>query len=203
MIYILIPIVLIVGALGRRIAGGVLNQWFVGILFQPGAFLTLLGGDAGRVMGDTPARLIYGASMAVAALLAGAGLTVAALMIPAYFIGSTTGNFNSTGMGRSSTGFVECFLGMSVHAALTAVVPYLTLVALTMRLHGVSWLAFEQGGWLVGLCMLAAPLYDLAWCITGLNGKARFPNGFQQGPDLGEAFWGAATALGVFLTLWR
>jgi hypothetical protein len=197
MMHLLIPLVLLTGAVGRRIAGGVLNQWFVGISFSPGVILTLLGGNSERVMGDTPARLIYGASMALAALLGGAVWWLALAMVPAFWIGSTTGNFNSIAMGRNhppEPDFLGCFLGMSAHAALTALTPVLIVVGVDLWTHlAYAWV------WIAGLTMLAAPLYALAWNISGLRGQKLFPNGFQQGSDLGEGLWGAATALGVYL----
>lgn len=53
--YALLPLAMALGALGRRIAGGVLNQWFA----KPGA----------RVFGDTPARLLFGVCVALACVV--------------------------------------------------------------------------------------------------------------------------------------
>lgn len=195
MIYSFIPLVLILGALGRRIAGGVLNTW------------AGYDGTANRVMGDTPARLIYGALVALAALLGGAVWWLALLMIPAVWVGTTTGNDDSRDMGFGITSFWHDFWGMTEHATLSltpAIVVGIYNVAHMTRLFADNYI--------IGGTLLAAPLYWLGWVIaialggqiippdnSGSVGNGRLFAGLQGGSEWGEALWGASCALGTFL----
>jgi len=184
MIYACVPVVLVLGALGRRAAGGALNQWFSD------------GTAEHRVMGDTPARLIFAATVALSACLGGAPAWQALALVPAVWVGTVTGNFASLAMGRGQYSYLHDCVGMSAHAALSAVLP--TLVA-----FGAVFLTppeHDQWGWMLGLTMLAAPLYTLGWIISGQHGRPSFPLGLRGGSELGEAFWGASCALGAFLT---
>lgn len=186
--YLFIPIVMILGALGRRIAGGLLNQW---------------AGDTdgvSRVMGDTPARLIYGAALGLAALAGSAAWPVALAMVPAVWVGTTTGNFNGMAMGRAEFSYWHDFWGMTAHGALSAILP-VGLAVLAGAAAGSIWIAVD--------CLLCAPLYAAAWNVAEDMGTQAVPassiarrsllRGFNGGSELGEAFWGAACALGTFL----
>lgn len=174
MIALVLPSMLL-GGLGRRIAGGVLNQWF-----KP---------SGGRVMGDTPARLIYGGFVGMAAAMGGAPYWAALAMMPCVWVGTTTGNWSSMAMGRAKTTFLHDFFGMSAHAFLSALLP-VGLAAYSVHWHAAVAALF---------IMLAAPLYALGWMISGKTGAAWLPTGFKGGSELGEFFWGAATGAGVFL----
>lgn len=174
MTYLAVPLVLALGAVGRRGAGGAYNQWFS-------------TGDTARVMGDTPARILYGVTIALAALLGGAPWWQAAGLVPLVWVGTTTGNFHSMGMGRAQTSYLHDCFGMSAHAALSAALP-------TAWAYAFAW------WWMLGLTMLAAPLYSLGWMISGREGRPSFPIGLRGGSEIGEALWGASCALGAFMT---
>ena len=169
---------LILGGLGRRIAGGVLNQWFTPI--------------GGRVMGDTPARLLYGAMVALPLCPAftHAPWWVPLATIPSVWVGTTTGNWRSMAMGHASTSLMHDLLGMSAHAALSAILP-VAIAAYVVHWYALIALVF---------IMMAAPLYWLGWEISpSPTGNPKLPLGFRGGSELGEFFWGAATGLGLFL----
>lgn len=174
MLYLVVPFVLVLGAFGRRAAGGVLNQW----TGRP---------DSRPLTGDTPTRILYGVTIGLAALLGGALWWHALLTVPAVWVGTTTGNAGSMAMGRAQTPFWRDFLGMSGHAALSAILP--------------TALAFGVGanGWWTLLTLAAAPLYDIGWALAGKTGNPRFPLGLRGGSEIGEALWGAAVALGAYL----
>ena len=176
MLALLIPLAFLLGAFGRRAAGGVLNQW----AGRP---------DSRPLVGDTPTRLLFGVTIALAAALGGAVGWQALLMVPAVWVGTTTGNFHSMAMGRAQTSYVHDFVGMSLHALLSALLP--TAVA------AYGW--HVQAAWLFGLTMLASPLYSLGWTISGRQGNPRLPLGMRGGSELGEAFWGGATGVGALL----
>lgn len=162
------------GALGRRVAGGVLNQWF------------------SLNIGDTPARLFYGLTVAVAALAGGLGWLVAGLLIPAVWVGTTTGNFAALAMGTDGSSLAEDWEGMSLHGFLSAVLPSLVVF---FGDHDNS-----IGGLLVllGVTFLASPSYYLGWRIAG-HGAPWLPTGLKGGTEVAEALWGGLTALSVFL----
>ncbi len=176
----LIPLVLALGAIGRRIAGGGLNQW-VGDT----------GGVNSRVMGDTPARLIFGLLCAVCGLLGGMPWMMVPLIVIAVWVGTTTGN-TGIAMGRGNkTTFSQDWWACAIHgmecdAAVSAVTGY--------------WFWDHPARWvLVGLGWLTCPVwYEMAWDITGLKGVSWLPVGFRTGSDLAEAIWGAVCALCLF-----
>lgn len=173
----------VLGAFGRRAAGGALNQW-------------IPLGTKTRVTGDTEVRLLYGATIAAAALLGGAIWWQAALLVPAVWVGTTTGNFNSMAMGHGQYSYAHDFFGMSAHAALSAILPTVVAFAVVFLTPP----EYYDWWWMAGFCMLASPLYTIGWIISGKVGKTSFPAGLQGGSELGEAFWGGACALGAFLT---
>lgn len=200
--WLLIPVALALGALGRRIAGGVLNTW--------AGYDTLNRTHPGfnfRVMGDTPARLIYGVTVGLAALMGGAVWWLALAMVPAVWVGTTTGNGGGRDMGFGATSFWHDFAGMSLHAFESAIAPVL-LVVLAMWSPAGSPVSFI----ILAFTMLAAPLYWLGWRIAiALGGQEMPPNnlggvgngrlfdGLQGGSEWGEALWGGAVALGTYL----
>ncbi len=145
-------------------------------------------------MGDTEARLIYSVTIALSGLLGGAIWWQAMLMIPAVFVGTTTGNFDSMSMGRGQYSYAHDLFGMSLHAILSVILPLLvvggTVLLPIPEYHNVLWLS---------LYLLASPLYTVGWMIAGKQGKVIFPIGLRGGSELGEAFWGAVCALATFL----
>lgn len=181
----------LLGGLGRRIAGGALNQW-----------AGLPGGVDGRVMGDTPARFIYAGLIAVCAvpgLLLGHGTWFAVpAIVFAVWVGSTTGNFESIAMGRGSHSFWHDWVGMTAHGAICAIL-------VEAALYGLHMVGLSLPEWrsLVGFGFYyAAPAYWLAWCITGRSENKRLPVGLRMGSDLGELIWGGLCGAGVFFAFW-
>jgi len=186
----------IMGGLGRRIAGGVLNQWK-----SPST-----NGAGVAVMGDTPARLIYSASVSLAVILSAVVVPttlmfwcLAACMLPAVFVGTTTGNNNSLSMGTADDyTFKHDFLGMLVHGIESAVLPgmvvLLAFIPASIR-EAVILSAILEASIAVG-CPLA---YYVGWRIAGLKGASYMPLGLKGGTEIGEALWGGLTALSAFL----
>jgi hypothetical protein len=164
----------LLGALGRRVAGGAFQQW------------------SGVDVGDTPARVFFGWTMAVAAWLADPLVWWHPLvLIPLVWIGTTVPNFSSIGMGVAPPRtYWQDFWGLSLHGLL-GIAP----AALALWWSGYGWC------WMVGAGCLIAPLYTIGWRISGLRGKLSFPVGLQGGTELGEAFWGCATGVAVFLAI--
>lgn len=200
--WLIIPIAFALGALGRRIAGGVLNTWA-----GYDALNRTHPGYNFRVMGDTPARLIYGAMVGLAALMGGAAWWLAMAMVPAVWVGTTTGNGGGRDAGFGATSFWHDFWGMSQHAFLSAGVPTILVIAAMWSPAGSL-----AGAFVFAFTMLAAPLYWLGWRIAiALGGQEIPPNnlggvgsgrlfaGLQGGSEWGEALWGGAVALGTFL----
>lgn len=107
---VLLPLAALVVGIGRRVAGGVLNQW--------AAALGLIGAG-GRVMGDLPARAIYGAAVAVAALAAGGAWACAGAM-PLVIIGCAVPMWaiDPLGDGYSTPVWLRC-LGNGAHGVLS------------------------------------------------------------------------------------
>ena len=176
----------LLGGLGRRIAGGALNQW-----------AGLPGGVNGRVMGDTPARLIYAALIAICASLALAPPLVNPVILVAVWIGSTTGNFDSIGMGRGGHPFWRDYLGMTAHGAICAAILLVSLAVLGRFIPLPSW------WWLAGAGFYyAASAYELGWIVTGRTGNRRLPVGLQTGSDLAEFIWGGLCGLCTFNAFW-
>lgn len=183
-------LVFLFGALGRRIAGGGLNQW-----------AGLPGGVDGRVMGDTPARFIYAGLIAACALPGVVMGTASWLVLPtltiAVWVGSTTGNFDSIGMGRGGHSFRRDFLFMSLHGTICAVIVLLALAGMRWYASLPSWWYWAGAGF-----YYAGPAYELGWIITGRTGNPRLPVGLRMGSDLGEAIWGGLCGVGVFTIFW-
>lgn len=182
--YALPVLAFLLGGLGRRIAGGALNQW-----------AGLPGGVNGRVMGDTPARFIYAGLIAACALLAGGSWKFVPAIVLGTWAGSTTGNFNSIGMGRGGNTLAHDYWGMTAHGTICAALILLALFATLFcptvvmpRLMGLAAYGF----------MLAPEAYMLAWIITGRTGRKWLPVGLRTGSDLAELIWGGFCGLGVY-----
>lgn len=175
---------ILLGAFGRRAAGGALNQWTGHTDDHP-------------LTGDLPTRLLYGVCLGLAALIGGSLLWQAALMIPAVFVGTTTGNNGSMDMARAEDTFEHDWWGMTLHGLESAFLPAL-VVALPSVLVG-HWGADLRWLWTFGLTLAASPFYWVGWVISGAHGRSSLPIGLRGGSELGEAFWGGACGLGVFL----
>lgn len=163
------------GALGRRVAGGTLNQWF-----RP---------NGGRVFGDTPARILFGVAVAILPVLH--NWRVALLYIPGIWAGTTVGLFDSIGQGRGSDPYWRSFLGLTLHGIAGVALP-----ALAAWWFGHTW------WWLIPSALSISPLYTVGWAITGKDGTLpSLPNGLRGATEIGEALWGAAVGLGCFLAV--
>lgn len=180
----------VLGAFGRRAAGGVLNP--------------LTGHtDAHPLTGDLPTRMGFGATVALAAAMGGASWWQCLLMVPAVWVGTTTGNFGSIDMARNQDTFAHDWLGMSLHAFLSAVLPSVVVVA---PLIGPAWphvwqpfLADPRWLWAFGFTMTAAPIYWFGWAVAGYGGVRWLPRGLRGSVEIAEALWGGMCAAGVFL----
>ena len=172
---LLIALSMILAGLGRRIAGGSLNQWF--------------SKSGERVTGDTPVRLFFGATIAASAFMAGAVWWHALFLIPAVWVGTMISNFESLAMGHGQRSYVHDFIGLSAHGVLGAIAPTLLLWYLD---YPAFYLAALGG-------VLISPLYTLGWwMIPSVAGNPKYPPGFRGGQELGEFFYGAVSAFGVF-----
>ena len=165
------------GGIGRRIAGGAVNEWFH------------------RDVGDHPVRLFYGLTVAFSALMGGAAWPVAALTIPAVWLGTVTGNFRSLSMGHGEYSFQHDFWGMTAHGALS------TAPCLLAWYAGLGWLAVAL---IAAGCLAAAPCYILGWW-TAIRigsqdaGVTAMPPGLRGGTQLAEVLWGGIHAATIFL----
>lgn len=173
MIYLWVPVAFLLGALGRRIAGGGFQD------------LTRLD------IGDLPVRIFYGATVALAALIGGAVWWVALLMIPAVWVGTTTGNFESMCMGHGKYTFRHDFLGMTEHGALSAVLP-----AVVVCLAGFVWGAIAV---FLVITFTASPSYMFGWWIEGRWPFHTYGDFLSPPTPMAECIWGGLTALAVFL----
>lgn len=145
-------------------------------------FMALLGAFLFRVRGGF---LPTGSSLLARSLYAG-GLTVAAVacrfdwmllaLFPAFLAGALFAWWDSIDLARNEGKWVNDFAVMlgrgMIFTAPAGVVLYL--------LGYSSWVFVFVAG------LTCAPLYELAWRIP-----SQIPN-FRQGPELGEAFFGAA-----------
>lgn len=174
----LLPIAALLGAFGRRAAGGALNQWTGRTDDKP-------------LTGDLPTRLLFGVCLALCALLGGALWWQCLLMVPAVWVGTTLGSFHSVDMARGEDSFAHDWFGISAIALAASVLP--AIVALAPEWN--SWRFL----WIVGSTMTAAPAYWLGWCIGGAHGRRGFPIGLRGGMELGEALWGAARGIGILM----
>ncbi|HEV7216849.1 MAG TPA: hypothetical protein VGP33_17215 [Chloroflexota bacterium] len=184
-LWVLIIPLFLLGGLGRRVAGGVLGQWFN---YDSGALIS---------------RGFYGLTVALAALLGGAIWWHSLLVIPAIYVGCTWPNnmtfpawtgiapVGGIGLGRQAGGsFWRDAAGLEVHGVIGT-----ALVALGAFFAGyVAW-------WLMVIAgLLIVPLYLAGWQITGRPVNLRYPLGMQVGSEWGEALWGGAVAALAFTT---
>ena len=165
----------LLGAFGRRVAGGVLNQWFA---------------PAGRVMGDLPARAIWGLSLGIAAIAGGATVWQALAVVPLVVAGCAVPMWaiDPLGDGYSSPRWLRC-AGLAAHG----------LLSMLLVTAGAWWCG--DGWW----CLLAGsvailPLYIAGWVIAPVQ-RSAFPAGLRLGSEIGEALWGCAMGVAVVLAV--
>ena len=186
-LFFLLPVVALMGSLGRRVAGGGFTQW------------------TNINLGDLPVRLFFGLMIAVSAFLAGLPLAHAATLIVAGWIGTTIPNFGGIGFGRSGNPWWKDALGLLAHGTIGMLVLALFMV---LPMAGATLFAvFGQGITLATAIAAVAggvaivPAYWIGWSISGVSGKASFPLGLRGGSELGEVLWGAAVGVTVALAV--
>jgi hypothetical protein len=173
--YILFPLAIVAGGLGRRIVGGLGSQW--------------LGVD----LGDTPVRAFWAALLAGVSVLAGAPLLFACAVLIGIFAGSTVGMWGGFSIGHSpgrNTG--TDILLMTAHGLAGTIV-----VACAAYWFGLSWWPLVAAG------ALCAPCYALAWwqpveipllgCYRGDTIAGSDP------PPEAELTWGALVGVAIAL----
>jgi hypothetical protein len=179
----LLPVAALLGAFGRRAAGGVLNQWTGRTDDHP-------------LTGDLPTRLGFGACLGLCALMGGALWWQCLLMVPAVWVGTTLGSFGSVDMARGEGTFVHDWFGMSLVGLLSAFFPSVVAITPALFAHdpiGWRWL------WIAGTTMSAPIVYWLGWSIGGAHGRQDFPVGLRGGMEISEALWGVVRGVGTLL----
>lgn len=159
----------ILGALGRRIAGGVFQQW------------------SGLDAGDYPVRAFFGLMLMLSAAIGGYSSWPVLLLVPSTFIGCSL-PVGGIGMGRGNpTRYWHDFWTVTAHGAGNmglAALPYLWL--------GGHW------WWLLLAGFAIAPLYELGWRIDESVRRSILPLGLMWGSEWGEALWGAACGVAAW-----
>lgn len=174
MTFALIPVAALLGAVGRRVCGGLYNS--ITGKRSPG--------------GDLPVRIFFAATLALSAYLGGVGWLPALVLIPLNWVGTTTGLFDSLAMGRGGRPYWKDFLGMTLHGVISALLPAILFYFTgTLRSAEVAFL----GG------LLISPCYSLGWSLTGLHGRKGWPKGMQQGTEVAELLWGAVMGVTHFV----
>lgn len=167
----------LVGGFGRRLAGGLFQQWS--------------GLDWGQ-----PVRLFFGFTCSFAGWLAGAGWMEALALAPLVWVGTTLGLFGGLGMGRGSQGYWRDFGTMTLHGVLSVILPCAWAVWL-----GYAWWPIALSGLLIGVA------YEAGYRLIGLNpqpypfNRISWPAGFNGAPEWGELIWGAVRGVGVALAV--
>lgn len=186
MIVLILLLSSIMGAMGRRIAGGVFETW------------------TGLKWGQ-PTRLFFGLMLALSAIIAGAPFWISLILIPATWVGTTLGLFGGLGMGRAgvdkhpnflSKVYLRDFGAMTLHGTLSIILP-----SIWAWYFGFNIWPIIISGLITGIC------YEIGYRIIGLNprpypfSKLNWPNGFNSSPEYGELIWGATRGLGVALAV--
>jgi len=164
---ILLLVSALLGAVGRRVCGGLYNS--ITGKRSPG--------------GDLPVRIFFAITLAASAYMGGIIWWAALVLIPLNWVGTTTGLFDALAMGRGGNGYWKDFLWMTLHGVLSSGLP-----AILFYVVGGLWpalIAFSGG-------LVISPCYTVGWCMTGLYGRRDWPKGMQQGTEVAELLWGAA-----------
>jgi hypothetical protein len=162
---------------GRRIAGG--------------CFQDLTGLD----IGDLPVRLFFGLTVALAALMAGVTFWWAVALIPITWVGTTTGNFDGTSMGRDTRPYWRDFAGMTLHGVLSIILP-----TVWAWYFGFALWPIILSGFLIGPCYEAG--YRLFPFVPGhAYSRPTWIKGFAAATEWGEIFWGGFIGLGTVLAI--
>jgi len=171
--YALLPVVAILGAVGRRVCGGLYNS--ITGKRSPG--------------GDLPVRIFFAVTLAASADMGGVVWWAALALMPLNWIGTTTGLFDALAMGRGGNSYWKDFLWMTLHGILSSGPP--------------AVLFFFLGGWVPAAIAFAggliiSPCYTIGWSVTGLFGRRNWPKGMQQGTEVAELIWGAVMGVTHF-----
>lgn len=183
MYYFLIPLIAIMGAFGRRVCGGGLNQWF-----KP---------NGGRVTGDLPVRLFFGLMVAISFYLGGAPWYIALSTIITIWIGTTIGFFSSLSWGKDGKHtWVHDMFGLWGHG-FGGILPTFIIAYCWKFIPGFEGHLY----WPLLLAGLLAPFcYWAGWSISGKDGLKTLPPGFKGGTEIAECFYGAIFALTAFFS---
>jgi hypothetical protein len=180
--------------LGRRVAGGVLGEWF--------------GVDIGAIA----ARAFFGmtcASAAIAAsvvrwqglaLIPGAVWWHALALIPCILLGCSVGNYGSISMGRRRVpGTYELAFTWRNYARDFAMITVHGLGNLSLAIAGAWWLGYYWPALIAG-ALAIGPAYSVAWLhpvpVVGL-GRNVTPFLHPDPPETAEFLWGSAVGVGV------
>lgn len=165
----------ILGGLGRRACGGVLNEWAKALGWIP---------ENGRVTGDYPTRALFGLTVAAGAWLGAALWWHGLALIGAIFLGCAVPLFGGLGLGRGSDSYWESFGALTLHG-----VGGTALAAI-----GAGLLGYPQWGLFFLAGLLCAPAYEIGYRVYSV-GQSWLPVGFRGGPQVGEFVWGGWVAL--------
>lgn len=162
----------LMGALGRRMAGGVFEQW------------------TGKDIGDYPVRAFFGLMLACSAFI-GSYEWASFLLIPSTFFGCSIPNFGGIAMGRGAsaggTSWKHDAIGLTGHGVLSMAITVLPLIFFHSQ-----WYLLLVAGFLI------APAYEIGWSVTGVPGRKSWPFGLQGGSEIGECIWGAACGIAAW-----
>lgn len=166
------------GGLGRRVAGGAFQQW------------------TNIDVGDYPARLFFGLTLAACMWIAGSSFLQGFYTIFAVFLGCSIPNdfkltvagrkieFGSIALGHGTSPYWRDAVGLTLHGFLGMLLP-----AVIVYFMGHDWPLLLLAG------LLIVPAYDLGWRIAGPAGVKWMPPGLRGGTEFGELFWGALCGL--------
>jgi hypothetical protein len=164
------PLAVVLGGLGRRVAGGAFQQW------------------TGLDVGDFPARAFFGLTLTISLML-GHYEWWCWLIILFTFLGCSIPNFGGIALGRSGNSYRRDALGLTAHGALSMGITALPLAY--FHPYGIIYLVLAG-------CLIV-PMYEIGWTLAGVRGRALLPLGLRGGSELGELFWGGTCGVGAYL----
>lgn len=184
MIVAMILLSALLGAVGRRMAGG----WFEQL--------------TGKDIGDYPVRAFFGLMLACAALLGSSGVWASFLLIPSTFFGCSIPNFGGIAMGRGAsaggTSWTHDAIGLTGHGVFSMGITASPLIVL-QALNGYLDADFHSQWYLLIVAgFLIAPAYEIGWSVVGVPRRKSWPPGLQGGSEIGECLWGAACGVAAW-----
>lgn len=152
----MIAVSFLIGALGRRIAGGAFQQW------------------TGWDIGDHLVRLFFGATVAASAAMGGAGWW-SLLLVLAVWIGCTI-PMGGIGLGRQPGGsWLHDAAGLTMHGVATGV---LCALALT------EWPPHVVASAMIVAGVFIVPAYEIGWRMARPTFPLGFRQGSEIGEAL-------------------